>query len=119
MKFNMFAAFQHPTNTPAPTPTHPDPHTRTRTRTQPSPLTPTHSHTHTHAQLDVVIPSPCSTASVVTDVDSLSLLRGSTIDYEQTMIRSAFAVKDNPQSEAACGCGSSFALKNFEGIEKH
>ena len=51
---------------------------------------------------------------VVVDQTSLELLRGSTIDYVQEMIRSSFAVTSNPQSESACGCGSSFAVKNFE-----
>jgi len=41
-------------------------------------------------------------------------LRGSKIDYVEEMIRSSFAVVDNPNSESACGCGSSFAMKNFE-----
>ena len=50
---------------------------------------------------------------VVVDQTSLDLLNGSTIDYVQEMIRSSFAVVGNPQSESACGCGSSFAIKNF------
>lgn len=36
------------------------------------------------------------------------------VDFEEDMMRSAFAVVNNPVSESACGCGSSFALKNFE-----
>ena len=51
---------------------------------------------------------------LVIDQTSLDLLRGSTIDFVQEMIRSSFAVVNNPQSESACGCGSSFAVKNFE-----
>lgn len=50
---------------------------------------------------------------VVTDLESLPFLKGCTIDYKIEMIRSAFAVVDNPLAESACGCGSSFALKNF------
>jgi len=51
---------------------------------------------------------------VVVDEASMGFLEGSTIDYVIEMIKSAFVVSDNPQSESACGCGSSFALKNFE-----
>ena len=51
--------------------------------------------------------------NVVVDEGSLDFVRGATVDFEQEMIRSAFAVVNNPNSEAACGCGSSFALKNF------
>ena len=50
---------------------------------------------------------------------SLGFLEGSTIDYVIEMIKSSFVVVDNPLSESACGCGSSFALKNFQqhGVE--
>ena len=54
------------------------------------------------------------TSSLVVDDSSLEFVRGATIDFEQEMIRSAFAVVNNPNSESACGCGSSFALKNFD-----
>ena len=62
---------------------------------------------------DVVYTDPTSGARVVVDLGSLELIQGSTIDYVQEMIKSGFEVRDNPQSESACGCGSSFALKNF------
>ena len=40
--------------------------------------------------------------------------QGSTVDYKVEMVSSSFRILENPKSEAACGCGSSFALKNFE-----
>lgn len=53
-------------------------------------------------------------ATVVVDEGSLEFVRGATVDYVDEMMRSAFAVLNNPMSESACGCGSSFAIKNFE-----
>ncbi|TFJ87659.1 hypothetical protein NSK_001009 [Nannochloropsis salina CCMP1776] len=53
-------------------------------------------------------------AQVVVDEGSLEFVRGSTVDFTEDMMRSAFAVVSNPLSESACGCGSSFAIKNFE-----
>jgi iron-sulfur cluster assembly accessory protein len=50
---------------------------------------------------------------VVVDETSLGFLKGATLDYVVEMIKSSFVVRDNPQSESACGCGSSFAVKNF------
>jgi len=58
-------------------------------------------------------PSQQDSARVVVDQNSFEFIRGSTIDYVQEMIKSSFEVRENPQSESACGCGSSFALKNF------
>eukprot|EP00603_Paraphysomonas_imperforata_P001480 CAMPEP_0114422576 /NCGR_PEP_ID=MMETSP0103-20121206/5683_1 /TAXON_ID=37642 ORGANISM="Paraphysomonas imperforata, Strain PA2" /NCGR_SAMPLE_ID=MMETSP0103 /ASSEMBLY_ACC=CAM_ASM_000201 /LENGTH=104 /DNA_ID=CAMNT_0001591169 /DNA_START=336 /DNA_END=650 /DNA_ORIENTATION=+ len=52
-------------------------------------------------------------AEVVVDSGSFEFIKGATIDFEQELIRSSFAIVNNPQSESACGCGSSFALKNF------
>eukprot|EP00619_Florenciella_sp_RCC1007_P006263 CAMPEP_0205904804 /NCGR_PEP_ID=MMETSP1325-20131115/953_1 /ASSEMBLY_ACC=CAM_ASM_000708 /TAXON_ID=236786 /ORGANISM="Florenciella sp., Strain RCC1007" /LENGTH=205 /DNA_ID=CAMNT_0053270631 /DNA_START=10 /DNA_END=627 /DNA_ORIENTATION=+ len=53
-------------------------------------------------------------AQVVIDEASLEFVKGATVDYVEEMIRSSFAVINNPNSESACGCGSSFALKAFE-----
>ncbi|KUF79495.1 Iron-sulfur cluster assembly 2 [Phytophthora nicotianae] len=49
---------------------------------------------------------------VVVDKESLELIRGSTLDYEQELIRSAFAVVNNPNAVSGCGCGTSFDLKD-------
>ena len=50
-------------------------------------------------------------ATIVIDNVSIEFVKGSTIDFEESMIRSAFTVINNPNSEAGCGCGSSFAVK--------
>jgi iron-sulfur cluster assembly accessory protein len=65
---------------------------------------------------DIIICCTCDEYSsrVVIDQSSLDLLKGSKVDFVREMIRSSFAIVDNPQSESACGCGSSFAVKNFE-----
>jgi len=54
------------------------------------------------------------TAMVVVDYSSLDLIQGCTVDFTKEMIKRGFAIVNNPQSESACGCGSSFAVKNFE-----
>jgi iron-sulfur cluster assembly accessory protein len=62
---------------------------------------------------DIVVHQVGDSPRVVVDEASLEFLKGSKIDYVQEMIKSAFVVAENPQSESACGCGSSFAVKNF------
>lgn len=49
---------------------------------------------------------------VVVDKESLEFVRGSTVDFEQELIRSAFVVINNPRAVAGCGCGTSFDLKD-------
>lgn len=48
---------------------------------------------------------------VVTDVDSFELIKGSKIDYETELIKSAFRVIENPQSTINCSCGVSFSIE--------
>jgi iron-sulfur cluster assembly accessory protein len=52
-------------------------------------------------------------ARVLVDEVSLGLLKGAVVEYEDTLMRSAFHVASNPNSEASCGCGSSFAAKGM------
>ncbi|GBF90297.1 iron-sulfur cluster assembly protein, mitochondrial [Raphidocelis subcapitata] len=50
-------------------------------------------------------------ARLVTDAVSLGFLKGAVIEYEDSLMRSAFQVATNPNSESTCGCGSSFVAK--------
>jgi iron-sulfur cluster assembly accessory protein len=47
----------------------------------------------------------------VIDAASLELLKGATIDWEDSLMRSAFTVTSNPNADAACGCKMSFSPK--------
>ena len=48
-------------------------------------------------------------ARVVIDPISLMYMAGSEIDYEDSLLGSAFRIK-NPMATAGCGCGTSFSV---------
>eukprot|EP00877_Chromochloris_zofingiensis_P005958 jgi/Chrzof1/1615/Cz10g14200.t1 len=48
---------------------------------------------------------------VVCDDVSMQFLRGAVVEFEDTLMRSAFQIASNPNSESTCGCGSSFVAK--------
>ena len=47
--------------------------------------------------------------TLVVDSVSLDLLTGSTVDFVEDLIGSAFTVK-NPNATSTCGCGTSFSV---------
>jgi iron-sulfur cluster assembly protein len=51
---------------------------------------------------------------VYVDGNSVDLLKGSQIDYVDTLMGAGFTV-NNPNAVAACGCGSSFRTADDEG----
>jgi iron-sulfur cluster insertion protein len=48
-------------------------------------------------------------AKLVIDRTSLDLVKGSAIDYGESLMEAGFQVK-NPNATSSCGCGSSFAV---------
>ena len=52
---------------------------------------------------------------LLVDRESLQFVRGSTIDYEESLQGAGFKV-DNPNVVAACGCGSSFRVAEQEQV---
>ena len=52
---------------------------------------------------------------LLVDNESLPFVRGSVIDYEETLQGAGFKV-ENPNVVAACGCGSSFRVAEEEQV---
>jgi iron-sulfur cluster assembly protein len=52
---------------------------------------------------------------LLVDSESLQFVRGSTIDYEESLQGAGFKV-NNPNVIAACGCGSSFRVAEEEQV---
>lgn len=48
---------------------------------------------------------------VVSDVESVKILNGSTVEYHIDLIRAGFRVTDIPMAEKGCSCGVSFSVK--------
>lgn len=46
---------------------------------------------------------------VLVDPESFAMLRGATLEYEETLAASQFVMR-NPNAKSSCGCGSSFSF---------
>jgi len=51
---------------------------------------------------------------VVVDADSYKYIKGTEIDYKESMMGGGFSI-NNPNAVASCGCGSSFKTATDEG----
>lgn len=59
---------------------------------------------------DIVISHPdVPHIEVVIDMMSFNYIKGSTIDFEETLEASQFVI-NNPNASSSCGCGNSFSL---------
>ena len=58
----------------------------------------------------------CEGVTVVVDPFSAPYLRGSTVDYLETIQESGFKI-DNPNAVASCGCGHSFQVAEGEAAD--
>ena len=56
-------------------------------------------------------------SSVYVDPQSTQLLRGSEIDYVDTLMGAGFTV-NNPNAVSGCGCGSSFRTEESAGAAR-
>ncbi|MBM2826195.1 MAG: iron-sulfur cluster assembly accessory protein [Dehalococcoidia bacterium] len=53
-------------------------------------------------------------AMVLVEASSLPILKGSVVDYEESLMHSGFVV-NNPNAVSTCACGSSFTTSDSQG----
>lgn len=61
---------------------------------------------------------PAHGVTVVVDQESAELLRGSTLEYSDSLMDGGFKVL-NPRAQSVCGCGQSFSLTGREITSEH
>ena len=64
------------------------------------------------AELEDVLMFEKDGVRVLSDEMTLEMINGSTIEYVEEMIRSAFEVTVNPMADNGCSCGVSFSPKS-------
>ena len=64
---------------------------------------------------DVIFYHPTYPQSkIIADNITMSFIKGSTIDFVETMAKTAFVLEKNPNAETGCSCGTSFNVKSKE-----
>ena len=58
-----------------------------------------------------------SGARIVVDTVSLPYVKGSTVDWEDSLVRTGFVVSKNPNASESCSCGTSFTAKTINPYE--
>ncbi|EFC49730.1 predicted protein [Naegleria gruberi] len=53
-------------------------------------------------------------SKVIADSITMSFIKGSTIDFVESMAKTAFVLEKNPNAETGCSCGTSFSVKSKE-----
>lgn len=61
---------------------------------------------------------PAHGVTVIVDAESAALLRGSTLDFSDSLMDGGFKVL-NPRAQSVCGCGQSFSLTGREITSEH
>lgn len=61
---------------------------------------------------------PAHGVTVIVDQESAELLRGSTLEYSDSLMDGGFKVL-NPRAQSVCGCGQSFSLTGREITSEH
>ena len=61
---------------------------------------------------------PAHGVTIIVDAESAELLRGSILDYSDSLMDGGFKVL-NPRAQSVCGCGQSFSLTGREITSEH
>ena len=58
-----------------------------------------------------------SGARIAVDTVSYNYIKGSVVDFEESLVRTGFVVSKNPNAAESCSCGTSFTAKSSNPYE--
>ena len=58
-----------------------------------------------------------SGARIAVDSVSYNYIKGSVVDFEESLVRTGFVVSKNPNAAESCSCGTSFTAKSSNPYE--